>query len=227
MPAAALALVAAAMTGCKSVSPTPADLASDVKGMIPQMSDQPWAGPGERAQLTSDEPRFDFNQTAFDASWSWAGGERFIDPFWVARKVDRELGREPVRVSGSEHRNLYEFENTVTIVCVNPVVVLIEPRPSRTESPRGSVRRSAFGELISSGSKAIELPGAHRSGTTVSSLDGLKYYAPGQTEEPKPVAVNEDGVGTIDVPWGALEVREDLFSGYYVRAVASQSVASQ
>ena len=32
----------------------------------------------------------------------------------------------------------------------------------------------------------------------------------------------EDGVGTIEVPWGALEVREDLFSGYSVRAVASQ-----
>lgn len=222
MPAASLALLAATLSGCQSVSPTPADLASDVKGLIPQLSDQPWAGPGERAHLTSDEPRFDFNQTAFDASWSWAGGERFVDPFWVARKVDRQLGREPVRVAGSGHRNLYEFEDTVTIVCVNPVVVLIEPKPSRTEAPSGSVKRSAFGELITSGSKAIELPGAQRSGTSVSSLEGLKYYAPGKTEEPEPVAVNEDGVGTIEVPWGALEVREDLFSGYSVRAVASQ-----
>ncbi|MFT5423588.1 MAG: hypothetical protein ACI89L_001369 [Phycisphaerales bacterium] len=217
-----LSLPLVALVGCRAAAPTPAELASNVKSLLPTLSDQPWAGPGERAQLKSDEPRFDFTQTAFDATWSWENGEQYVDPLRVARQMVRELDRSPSKVEKNGTSRVYEFSDTVTIVCVNPVVVLIEPKPSKTTSLAGKVSRSTLSGLINVGGKSVELPAAFKSGTTVASLDGLRYYTKGQSDEPTPVKINEKGVGTIDVPWGTLEVRPDVFDGYSVRAIASQ-----
>ena len=211
-----------ALVGCRAAAPTPAELADNVKSMLPTLSDQPWAGPGERATLKSDEPRFDFTQTAFDATWSWENGERYVDPLRVARQMVRELGRSPSKIEKNGTSRVYEFSDTVTIVCVNPVVVLIEPKPSKTSTLSGKVSRSTLSGLINVGGKSVELPSAFKSGTSVASLEGLRYFTQGQSDQPAPVEVNEQGVGTIDVPWGTLEVRPDVFDGYSVRAIASQ-----
>lgn len=223
LPASVAAtLCVCGLAGCRGAAPTPAELASNVKSLIPTLSDQPWAGPGERAMLKSDEPRFDFTQTAYDATWSWENGEQYVDPLRVARRMDRELGRSPSKVEKNGTGRLYEFSDTVTIVCINPVVVLIEPRPSQTKTLAGKVSRSTLSGLMNVGGKSIELPGAFKSGTSVASLEGLQYYTQGQSDEPSLVEVNDKGVGMIDVPWGTLEVRPDVFDGYSVRAIATQ-----
>lgn len=185
----------------------------------------PVSGPGRFAKTKVDRS-WDFVKVQGRQDWIDEDMPR-VDMFSAVRTIQKKLGREPKPLHGPKDDDGMqpliglEYDSRVTIVCVNPVVVAIEPVPMTLppSAMHGQIKKSVptlpypthvFGKAV--------LPHGVEARPRVATRDGLLLLDFSIDSAPGALTVQEDGVAHWPTRWGALEFTPDG-DGWEVRGV--------
>lgn len=149
-----------------------------------------WTGDGSRARLSAD---FRWNFVISQSTERWkADGGREWNPTQVVLACDRVAPVGFDRLPYQARRPpSYEIAETRTIVCLDPTVVVVAPKPLVVHSLEMDASGYGSANFIKLASAKFQLPRGYQYGSVVDRVDGLQWYSPELSPELRPLS--EDG----------------------------------
>jgi hypothetical protein len=160
-----------------------------------------WTGDGHKASLSADHG-WDFVRVRSDYQWAVPDG-RSWRPDQVVRACEA-VSRSACDAQPDSRGNLfYQFPSTRTIVCLDPVVVVIAPVPHTADSLELGSTGNDLAYVMKVIPGQIRLPSGYRYGRTVARDAGLRWFSPTLSPEPRPLLVDGEPA-PIELPEGRL-----------------------
>ena len=163
-------------------------------------SDQPLGADGRRVKMKGSAS-WDF--VKIDTQMEWVSGEIRRDPFKVAEEIERFFARpepRPNSEAGTDWTHSYTYPDTRTIVCIEPIVVVVTTGETEVDQlvMNGWIRPHGTAAWFKWGNATVYLPHGYQYGTRVRADGDLWWYSP--TLKVRPTSLTPSGKkATIDI----------------------------
>jgi hypothetical protein len=162
------------MTGCNAGPFGGSSTLYDTQG------DQPLGADGRQVKMRGSAS---WGFVKIHTQMEWVSGDTRRDPFEVAREIERFLARPGTPFIKDP------YPDTRTIVCIDPIVVIITQGESKVTSRtlNGLIEPGGTAAWFKWGSAKVYLPHAYQYGTKINADGDIQWYSPTLNISPTPL----------------------------------------